>query len=350
VINKRQRAGRDALLRDSRFQNLVGAVVDHAADFNARAVADVLWSFATLQHWPPTLLTPVLTSVSVQLEADSFEAQHLSTMVWALAKLECKPVRLLEQMEAQAVPRLAAMNTQNCANLLWGFAKLNYKPSVLLPELSATLRAPGALEKAKPVEVADLMFALGLSSSPGKDTDLVSALAACAAPGGALADYTSRQVVILIWAVAKINAAESLPEGLLDGWVSAVRTAHEATPLLAHDARNLERALGALGRDASWVKQSEMLNAWAGLAEGRSRKAGARSYTDEEVRATFDAIDADKSGDIDLSELTAAIKAMAPTTDDKTVQKMLALADEDGNGDISFDEFRKLINNYSIIA
>ena len=103
VINKRRRAGRDALLRDARFEKLVGAVAEHAADFNARAVADVLWSFATLQHWPPTLLTPVLTSVSVQLEADSFQAQHLSTMVWALAKLECKPVRLLEQMEAQAV-------------------------------------------------------------------------------------------------------------------------------------------------------------------------------------------------------------------------------------------------------
>ena len=44
------------------------------------------------------------------------------------------------------------------------------------------------------------------------------------------------QVVILIWAVAKLNAAECLPEGLLDAWVSAVRTVHEATPLLAHDA------------------------------------------------------------------------------------------------------------------
>ena len=193
--------------------------------------------------------------------------------------------------------------------------------------------------------------------------------------------------------------------------------------------RNLERALGALGLDATWVKQSEMLNTWTDLAEGRSRKAGGRryrwrqaqprplagdapwrlggvpgampwllsnqsllshwacwdwvggtlalwlsaakrrvavatprqnptgprlacpcggSYTDEELRATFDAIDADKSGDIDLRELTAAIKAISPATDDATVQKMLSVADQDGDGEVSFDEFRELVNNYPL--
>jgi len=344
VINKRQRARRDAVLRDRRFELLIDAIAGHVSDFNARAVADVLWSFATLQHWPPTLLKPLLTGVSVQLEADAFEPQHLSTMAWALAKLECKPVRLLERIEQQSIPRLDAMNTQNVANLLWGLSKLNYQPTALLPPLSAVLVAPGALDSAKPVEVADIAFALGLIGKVGAHEDLLLALASRAAPDVGLSAFTSRQLVILIWAFARLKAASRLPEGLLDEWVGAVRTAHESTPLLEKDARNLERALSALGIDATWIKQSEMLYTWSVLASGGSGRAS-REYTDEELRSTFDAIDTDGSGDIDLSELTTAIQAISPDTDSATVRKMLELADADGDLEVSFDEFKDIFRS-----
>ena len=52
----------------------------------------MLWSSATLQHWPPRLLSPVLTGVVRGLQADAFEAQHLSTMAWALARLNTNHV------------------------------------------------------------------------------------------------------------------------------------------------------------------------------------------------------------------------------------------------------------------
>ena len=142
--NKRKRARRDVVLRDRRFQQLVEKLQAHPRpkDFSARSVSDILWSFATLQHWPPTLLKPVLTSVAVQLEKGTFEASHLSTVVWALAKLQCKPVRLLEQFEVQAAEKrtMGDMSLQNVANLLWGFAKLNYQPTALLAPLSAVRR------------------------------------------------------------------------------------------------------------------------------------------------------------------------------------------------------------------
>merc|ERR1712232_475138 len=91
---------------------------------------------------------------------DAFEAQHLSTVVWALAKLECKPVRLLERIEAQAVSRLPGMSMQNYANLLWGFATLKYRPVDLLLPLSSALVGSGLIAAAKPVEVADTAYAL----------------------------------------------------------------------------------------------------------------------------------------------------------------------------------------------
>ena len=67
-INKVRRAGRDALLRDSRYEALLDLVVADAEKFGARSVADVLWSCATLRHWPPLLLKPLLLRVVYHLE------------------------------------------------------------------------------------------------------------------------------------------------------------------------------------------------------------------------------------------------------------------------------------------
>lgn len=67
VINKKRRAGRDALLRDTRFENLIGSIMERAKELDAASTADVLWSSATLQHWPATMLTPILTAVNTQV-------------------------------------------------------------------------------------------------------------------------------------------------------------------------------------------------------------------------------------------------------------------------------------------
>ena len=52
AINKKQRAGRDALLRDARFEQLLRSLMDRSSELSARSVSDVLWSLATLQHLP----------------------------------------------------------------------------------------------------------------------------------------------------------------------------------------------------------------------------------------------------------------------------------------------------------
>ena len=56
---------------------------------------------------------------------------------------------------------------QNVANLLWGFASLRYQPAQLLPPLSAALASSGLCLSAKPVEVADLAFALSRYATQG---------------------------------------------------------------------------------------------------------------------------------------------------------------------------------------
>ena len=102
---------------------LIDAAIERAPKSNPRSVSDTIWSCATLRYLPPRMLTPLLSQVSHNLDKTAFEAQHLSLITWSLAVLECKPVRLLERIEALTVKLLHTFNPQNCANIMWGFAK-----------------------------------------------------------------------------------------------------------------------------------------------------------------------------------------------------------------------------------
>lgn len=350
IINKRKRAGRDALMRDRRYALVIDALVAQSTEFNARAVSDVLWSFATLRDWPPTVLMPVLTSIAAQLQAKTFEGRHLCTVVWGLGALvdrglfTQRPTRLLEMIEAQAVDQLGGMNDQNIANLLWGFAKLGYKPQALLPQVSAALLAPGMVDQAKHVEVTDLAFALAKLGGPGDFGELMGALALRATPETLLKDFSSRQLVKLLEAYASLEATSTLPDGLLEVWVDTVRAQHVQTSVMARDARTLEAALEALGMDSSWVMRTEMLSTWSELSGSTGEVTTRRSYTDEELRAVFDSIDTDKSGDIDLDELRQAVEKVSANADDESLRKMLEFGDSDGDAVVSFEEFKEIIN------
>ena len=343
AINKRNRVGRDALLRDGRYKALIDDAAAKSTEFTPRATADVLWSCATMQDFPPQLLMPVLTSVAMHLDYEDFAARHLSTVVWSLAKLSTKPTRLLERIEVQAIPLLGEMNDQNVANLLWGFAKLNYQPSQLLPLVSDMLLAPGMLERAKAVEVTDLAFALGELGAPGEFDELMLALSARASPDAIQADFSSRQLVKIIAAFAELEATARLPEGRLDGWVDRVRIEHAQKSLMARDQRTLEEALTTLDIECGWIKEFEMIGTWSVLAGGGS-KPTRRVYTDDELRAVFEAIDTDKSGDIDLEELKTAIRKVSPDAEEEDIKKMLNFGDTDGDAEVSFDEFKEIMN------
>jgi Ca2+-binding EF-hand superfamily protein len=60
---------------------------------------------------------------------------------------------------------------------------------------------------------------------------------------------------------------------------------------------------------------------------------------DEALRTVFRCFDMDHSGGIDLNELHSAISLLGiPHMSKQKVEKMFADADEDGNGEIDFDE------------
>lgn len=63
VHSKFDRAGRDKVLRDPRFEWLITSATEQAPQLNPRSVSDIIWACATMRHWPPTILKPILTQV-----------------------------------------------------------------------------------------------------------------------------------------------------------------------------------------------------------------------------------------------------------------------------------------------
>jgi len=182
-----------------------------------------------------------------------FEPQHLSIMVWAFSTLKCKPTKLLELIEERSIEQLAGFNTQNCANILQGFAKLNYPAAKLYPQMSEAVLKNNFVDACKPVEVADLTYALAMlgEQQPSSAPPLLTQLSERARPKTDLARFSSRQLVTMLWAYAKLGLRPD--EEVLSEWVTQVREAHERKPLMAADVRNLERALERMGEDCGWL-------------------------------------------------------------------------------------------------
>merc|ERR1711939_104423 len=73
---------------------------------------------------------------------------------------------------------------------------------------------------------------------------------------------------------------------------------------------------------------------------GAKKKPGA--LTDEqldEIREAFSLFDSDASGQIDIRELKAAMRALGFEVKNEELKKMVTDVDNDGNGTIEFSEF-----------
>lgn len=58
-----------------------------------------------------------------------------------------------------------------------------------------------------------------------------------------------------------------------------------------------------------------------------------------EIKEAFDLFDSDKSGQIDVEELKAALKNLGIDAKNQTLSNMMADLDKDGSGQIDFNEF-----------
>mmetsp|Transcript_20854 Transcript_20854/g.42343 ORF Transcript_20854/g.42343 Transcript_20854/m.42343 type:complete len:217 (-) Transcript_20854:252-902(-) len=202
-------------------------------------------------------------------------------------------------------------------------------------------RLPTSLCVSRSSNVYVSSSAMAVAEPHAHDETLV-ALAKRAAPEGVLREMSSRQIVKLIDAFSRLDAMLSLVDGELNAWVGLVRLKHTETPLQARDQDLLEAALKVLNIDATWIKRSSMISFWQDIAAGNQESKVLRAFTDEDMRAVFDSIDTDGSGDIDLKELKAAITQIQPGAN---AEQMLAFGDVDGDLEVSFDEFKRIMTS-----
>merc|ERR1711865_980046 len=65
----------------------------------------------------------------------------------------------------------------------------------------------------------------------------------------------------------------------------------------------------------------------------------------QEIKEAFDLFDTDGSGNIDIKELTVAMKALGCEPKPGEIEKMISDVDDDGGGEIGFDEFLKMMTH-----
>ena len=73
----------------------------------------------------------------------------------------------------------------------------------------------------------------------------------------------------------------------------------------------------------------------------------AKEAREQEMLRKFQIMDVDGSGTISKEELKLALEALGEAASDTDIEYMVASADPDGDGMVSFDDFKFAIRSYS---
>lgn len=65
--------------------------------------------------------------------------------------------------------------------------------------------------------------------------------------------------------------------------------------------------------------------------------------SDEEIKQVFDEFDADGSGNIDKKEIRSVCEKLGVEVSDADIEDLIKSADDNGDGKISFAEFKKAV-------
>mmetsp|Transcript_22816 Transcript_22816/g.31302 ORF Transcript_22816/g.31302 Transcript_22816/m.31302 type:complete len:149 (+) Transcript_22816:56-502(+) len=119
------------------------------------------------------------------------------------------------------------------------------------------------------------------------------------------------------------------------------------------DIESINFALRGLGID---LPQNESLESWIqeiGLTDSKSldlesfmrlvKLKMVAKDSPEEIRKAFELFDLDHQGAITLENLKAVSLMLGESTDTKILQDMIKEADRDGDGKVSFDEFKAVM-------
>merc|ERR1740129_1922125 len=70
-----------------------------------------------------------------------------------------------------------------------------------------------------------------------------------------------------------------------------------------------------------------------------------RPFSDEEIKQAFDTFDLDKNRFVGAAEISHILQVIGEEVTDEEIDEMIRLCDADGDGQVTFDEFFKLMTN-----
>jgi len=114
-----------------------------------------------LQYLSQSELSTVLHRLSVRSfeVVDRFSPLEISTVVFAMARLNYRNVKLLNYFSEILANRLVDSTPQIISNTIYAMGKLGFRSLVLLDTVART--CPGRLTQFKPQEIANLVYAFG---------------------------------------------------------------------------------------------------------------------------------------------------------------------------------------------
>ena len=120
------------------------------------------------------------------------------------------------------------------------------------------------------------------------------------------------------------------------------------------ETHELKQVITQLGEEPTDEEIEEMIVAVDSNGDGeidfeeflnlmRLRMGETGEESEQHLREIFDIFDADGSGCIDRDEMRALMKKLAQTLTEDEITQIMEEADIDGDGEISFDEFKMLV-------
>ncbi|KAK9819771.1 hypothetical protein WJX72_002182 [[Myrmecia] bisecta] len=190
-----------ALVYTPQFQQLVAAIKRLLHRFEAQAVSNTMWAFATLAYYPEGDLLDQIASHAISI-MPTFRPQATSNTLWAYAKLAYAPSPAMLKASADQLERdLAKSVPQDISNTLWAFATLRHYPGRSLMA-GAAAQAIITIQRFKPQEIANTLWAYAtLAQDPGPG--LLDAMAAQMVDR--IAQFRPQAVSNSLWAYAKLG-------------------------------------------------------------------------------------------------------------------------------------------------
>ncbi|CAK0870430.1 unnamed protein product [Prorocentrum cordatum] len=174
-----------------------------------QGLAGALWALAPASERSPPLVLPLAQEARLHLR--EFQAHHLSSVIWASARLGVLSEAARSGAGSVAAARVHELSSQGLSNVLWAYAPARTDDAEVPRAFCAACGARVA--EFSPQGLANAAWALARLRSEG--TAFVAAVHAEAVRGGGLRELAARDIANLSWAVAALAHGGSPLAGLL---------------------------------------------------------------------------------------------------------------------------------------